>query len=92
MLEKYTLNNILFSYDIELRDIKSAKITLLVNNILNKEYINRAWIYRFSSAGWDPTLEEDSDPYINKDSDGFNMIGYFPQATRNYLLGLTLSL
>ena len=92
MLEKYTLNNILFSYDIELRDIKSAKITLLVNNILNKEYINRAWIYRFSSAGWDPTLDEDSDPYINKDSDGFNMIGYFPQATRNYLLGLTLSL
>ena len=92
MLEKYTLNNILFSYDIELRDIKSAKITLLVNNILNKEYINRAWIYRFSSAGWDPTLDEDSDPYINKDSDGFNMIGYFPQATRNYLLGITLSL
>ena len=92
MLEKYTLNNMLFSYNIELKDIKSAKITLLVNNILDKEYVNRAWIYRFSSAGWDPTLEEDSDPYINKDSDGFNMIGYFPQATRNYLLGLTLSL
>ena len=92
MLEKYTLNNILFSYDIKLRDIKSAKITLLVNNILNKEYINRAWIYRFSSEGWDPTAGEDSDPYINKDSNGYNMIGYFPQATRNYLLGLTLSL
>ncbi len=92
MLEKYTLNNILFSYDIKLRDIKSAKITLLVNNILNKEYINRAWIYRFSSEGWDPTAGEDSDPYINKDSNGYNMIGYFPQATRNYLMGLTLSL
>tara|TARA_B100001287_G_scaffold106091_1_gene89303 strand:- start:1186 stop:3414 length:2229 start_codon:yes stop_codon:yes gene_type:complete len=92
MLEKYTLNNILFSYDINLGDIKNAKITLLVNNILNKEYINRAWIYRFSSEGWDPTSGEDSDPYINKDSDGYNMIGYFPQATRNYLLGLTLSL
>ena len=91
MLEKYTLNNILFSYDINLGDIKNAKITLLVNNILNKEYINRAWIYRFSSD-WDPTSGEDSDPYINKDGDGYNMIGYFPQATRNYLLGLTLSL
>ena len=92
MLEKYTLNNVLFSYDIKIRDIKSAKITLLVNNILNKEYINRAWIYRFSSEGWDPTSGEDSDPYINKDSNGYNMIGYFPQATRNYLMGLTLSL
>jgi len=92
MLEKYTINNILFSYDIKIRDIKSAKITLLVNNILNKEYINRAWIYRFSSEGWDPTSGEDSDPYINKDSNGYNMIGYFPQATRNYLMGLTLSL
>lgn len=92
MLDKYTLNNMLFSYDIKIRNIKSAKITLLVNNILNKDYINRAWIYRFSSEGWDPTSGEDSDPYINKDSNGYNMIGYFPQATRNYLMGLTLSL
>ena len=30
------------------------------------------------------------DPYINADSDGYNMIGYFPQASRNYLLGITL--
>ena len=26
-----------------------------------------------------PNLGEDSDPYINKDSNGYNMIGYFPQ-------------
>ena len=38
--------------------------------------------------GWNP---RESDPYVNADSErGYNMAGYFPQATRNYLLGITL--
>ena len=88
MLEKYTVNNFLFSYDVKLKNVKSAKITLLINNVLNTEYTNRAWVYRFVSEGWDP--REGGDPYINQDIDGYNMIGYFPQATRNYMLGVTL--
>ncbi len=88
MLEKYTLNNLLFSYDVKLKNVKSAKITLLINNILDTEYTNRAWVYRFVSESWDPI--EGGDPYINQDTDGYNMIGYFPQATRNYMLGVTL--
>ena len=90
MLEKYTVNNLLFSYDVKLKNMKSAKITLLINNILDTEYANRAWGYRFVSESWDP--REGGDPYINQDTDGYNMIGYFPQATRNYMLGITLSL
>ena len=88
MLEKYTVNNLLFSYDVKLKNVKSAKITLLINNVLDTEYTNRAWVYRFVSEGWDP--REGGDPYINQDVDGYNMIGYFPQATRNYMLGVTL--
>ena len=52
-----------------------------------ESYGFKCWIYRFVSKGWDPT---GSDPYINTDSDGYNMVGHFPQAGRNYLLGLTL--
>ena len=67
---------------------KTAKISLQVNNLLNNEYVNNAWVYRFISDGWDP---RDSDHYVNKDSErGYNMAAYFPEATRNYLLGLTL--
>ena len=88
MLDKYTINNLLLSYDVKLNNVKSAKITLLVNNFLNTEYTNRAWIYRFNTEQSEEDLSYD--PYINTDSDGYNMIGYFPQACRNYLLGLTL--
>ena len=50
MLEKYTVNNLLISYDVKLKNVKSAfKITLLVNNFLNNEYSNRAWVYRFNT-------------------------------------------
>ena len=49
MLEKYTVNNLLISYDVKLKNVKNAKITLLVNNFLNNEYENRAWVYRFNT-------------------------------------------
>jgi len=88
MLEKYTVNNLLLSYVVKLKNVKSAKITLLVNNFLNTEYVNRAWVYRFNTEQSEEDLSYD--PYINIDSDGYNMIGYFPQASRNYLLGVTL--
>ena len=46
------------------------------------------WLYRFISEGYDP---RDDDHYVTKDSDTrYNMAGYFPEATRNYLVGLTL--
>ena len=88
MLEKYNVNNLRISYDVKLKNVKSAKITLLVNNFLNTEYVNRAWVYRFNSEQSAENLSYD--PYINTDSDGYNMIGYFPQSSRNYLLGVTL--
>ena len=47
MLEKYNVNNLRISYDVKLKNAKSAKIILLVNNFLNTEYANRAWVYRF---------------------------------------------
>ena len=88
MLDDYLLNHLRFVYDWKNKMFKTAKITLQVNNLLNNEYVNNAWVYRFISDTWDPTS---SDAYVNKDSvKGYNMAGYFPQATRNYLIGVTL--
>lgn len=89
MLDAYSVNNLLFSYSLKFKNIKDAKISLQVNNLLNNSYSNRAWVYRFISEGWNPV---GSDPYTNADTDGYNMIGYFPQANRNYMLGITLGL
>ena len=88
MLDDYLVNNLRLSYEWESKVFNTAKLTLQVNNLLNNEYVSNAWVYRFISDDWDP---RDSDHYVNKDSErGYNMAAYFPEATRNYLLGLTL--
>ena len=88
MLEDYLVNNLRLSYQWDSKVFKTSKLTLQINNLLNNEYVNNAWVYRFISDSWDPS---GSDHYVNSDSErGYNMAGYYPQATRNYLLGLTL--
>ena len=88
MLDDYLVNHLRISYEWENTLFKTAKITLQISNLLNNEYVSNAWVYRFISENWDPRA---SDPYINKDSErGYNMAGYFPQATRNYLLAVKL--
>ena len=88
MLSDYLVNHLRLTYDWKSKIFKTAKVSLQVNNLLNNEYVNNAWVYRFISDSWDP---RESDHYVNEDSErGYNMAGYFPQATRNYLLGLTL--
>ena len=88
MLDDYLVSNLRLSYEWDSKVFNTAKLTLQVNNLLNNEYVSNAWVYRFISEGWDP---RDSDHYVNQDSErGYNMAAYFPEATRNYLLGLTL--
>jgi iron complex outermembrane receptor protein len=90
VLNDYLINNLRISYEWKNKIFKTAKITLQINNLLNNEYVSNAWVYRFISDNFDP---RESDPYVNADGErGYNMAGYFPQATRNYLLGVTLGL
>ncbi len=88
MLEDYLVNNLRISYSWENKTFKDTRLSLQINNLLNNKYVSNAWVYRFIADGWDP---RESDPYVNEDGErGYNMAGYFPEATRNYLLGLTL--
>ena len=87
-LNDYLVNHLQITYLWKNKIFRTSKIKFRINNILNNEYVSNAWVYRFISDQWDP---RDSDPYVNKDSErGYNMAGYFPEATRNYLLSLTL--
>ena len=69
---------------------ETFRITLQLNNILNKKYANNAWVYRFITNSFDPTQ---TDPYVNKNKEGsFDMAGYFPQAGRNFLIGISIGI
>ena len=87
-LNDYLTNNLRITYNIKNPWCDIAKLTLQVNNLLGNEYVSNAWVYRFISDDWDPRK---NDNYVNTDSErGYNQAAYFPEATRNYLVSLTL--
>ncbi|MGB2138305.1 MAG: TonB-dependent receptor [Flavobacteriales bacterium] len=88
-LDAYLVHHARLIWDIESELFKSARLSLQVNNLLDEKYVNNAWVYRFKSDGYDPRPD---DPYVTANSEGgYDMAGYFPQAKRNFLLGLSLS-
>ena len=87
-LEAYLVHHGRAIWNIKSKLFKAAKLTLQVNNLLDESYVNNAWIYRFISDSYDPRPD---DHYVTANSEGgYDMAGYFPQAKRNLLIGLTL--
>ena len=79
-LESYFVNDFNISYKINPKRIfKSIVISGLVNNVFDVEYISNGYYYTYDDS-W-------SIPGQIKTLDG---AGYYPQATRNFLMGLTL--
>ena len=77
ILDSYFINDLSVSYLLKPSKIfESISINLLVNNLLNKEYISNGYYYTYDDT-W-------SVPGQIKTLDG---AGYYPQATRNFLLG-----
>ena len=80
VLESYFTSDINFTYILKPKTIFSEVVfTGLVNNIFNKEYVDRGYYYTYDDT-W-------SVPNKTKTLDG---AGYYPQATRNFLIGVTL--
>ncbi|WP_440879866.1 TonB-dependent receptor [Tenacibaculum sp. C7A-26P2] len=74
-LKSYYVSDLNISYELSLEKvIKTITFTGLINNILNKEYVDRGYTYLDYWTG--PT--------------SFEVQGYYPQATRNFLLGAIL--
>ena len=79
-LESYFINDLNFSFVLGSKNtFDSVIISGVVNNIFNKEYISNGYYYTYDDT-W-------SNPGQTKTLDG---AGYYPQATRNFLVGLTL--
>ena len=79
-LESYFVNDLNITYEIKTNSIfKSILLSGLVNNIFNKKYVSNGYYFTYddtwSLPGETTTIEG---------------AGYYPQATTNFLLGLTL--
>jgi len=73
-LNPYFLNDIKLGYNFSLPFAKSIEISVLINNILDEEYISNGWIYKAK-------VENQSGFMVMDD-------GYFPQAGRHFLTGI----
>lgn len=65
-------------------------LDIQVKNLFDRRYVNNGWTYRFKATGYDPAQ---GDPYIQKEgNDFYSSVGYFPQAGRNFYVGLRYTL
>jgi iron complex outermembrane receptor protein len=80
VLDSYFTSDINIVYALETTKIfKSITFTALINNIFNAEYVDRGYYYTYD--------DDFSNPGVVTTVDG---AGYYPQATRNFLVGVTL--
>ncbi|MDN3618443.1 TonB-dependent receptor [Polaribacter undariae] len=80
VLDSYFTSDFNIVYQITPNKVfKSIVFSALVNNIFNTEYVDRGYYYTYDDD-W-------SDPNQITTVDG---AGYYPQATRNFLVGVTL--
>ncbi len=79
-LDSYFVNNLSVNYEIKTKSIfKSVIISGLVNNIFNEKYISNGYYFTYEDT-W-------TTPGEIKTIEG---TGYYPQATTNFLVGLTM--
>lgn len=79
-LDSYFVNDINITYTLKPKKmVKSIVFTALINNVLNTEYVSNGYYYTYDDT-W-------SEPGTTTTLDG---AGYFPQATRNFLIGATI--
>ncbi len=87
MLPAYNTCEAQLRYVMRPKFCKELSFNLLVQNLLNSRYSSNAWTYRFYSQNDYST----GDPYITRElGNVYRMIGYYPQAGRNFLLGVTV--
>ena len=80
MLESYFINDLNFTYQIKTNKLfDSIMFSALINNLFDIEYISNGYYYTYDDT-W-------SNPGEVVTLDG---AGYYPQATRNFLFGVSL--
>ncbi len=83
MLNAYFVSDLRLNIDFPWMKMQKGSFILTCNNWLNEQFANNGWVYRFTSAGYDPRPD---DPYSVGDGNGvYRQTGLFPQAGRNWM-------
>lgn len=90
-LAAYTQTDFKLFWNMNIKQLKTMQLKLLVNNIFNQKFANNAWTYRFISPSYDPRPDDKNVRLENAQSSIYNMTRFFPQAGTNFLLALTVS-
>lgn len=77
-IDSYFVNNFNASFKLQPEWIKEISFNLLVNNVFNSEYVSNGYTYSYF---YRPE---------NSNDDAVTENFYYPQAKRNFLLGMTL--
>ena len=51
-LDDNLINNLQIDYNLNSKIFNTAKVSILINNIFDNEYVSNAWLYRFISEGF----------------------------------------
>lgn len=87
-LDAYTVGALQLQMAIVTTRFEEVLLNLKVNNLFDARYSANAWTYRYISPSYDARPD---DPYARLESDNtYNLTGFYPQAGRNFLLGLTI--
>ena len=79
-LESYFVNDFNITYEIKTNSIfKSIVLSGLVNNIFNKKYVSNGYYFTYDDT-WS----------VPGETTTIEGAGYYPQATTNFLVGMTL--
>ena len=86
-LPAYTTFEAQVRYVVRPSFFKELSFNLLVQNLLDAHYSSNAWTYRYISSEDYTSF----DPYTRQEGgNSYNLTGYYPQAGRNFLLGVTV--
>lgn len=85
-LDPYFFSDLRIGYTWRPEGIGEISLTLLIQNLWDARFSSNGWIYRFLSDGYDPRSD---DPFARLEAGStYHLAGFYPQAGRNYLLGL----
>ena len=85
-LDPYHYLNASIGYSIKKGWAKECSVRLHLLNILNSKYASGGWVYRFYTTHPEWIADKDK-PALTEEGGGFyNLSGFYPQATRHWML------
>lgn len=85
-LDSYFFTDGRVEYTFKTKFIEQVALTFLVRNMFDAKFSSNAWTYRYISEGYDGRPDDPSTRL--EQGSTYNLTGFYPQAGRNFLLGL----